>query len=192
MVRVASAVFIGLLSTVSSLVAAAPLQPRYPPQFDYETPALEFVAKKWPTEKNLFFDFSILLSTGAAAVVRQTVNDHQPLWNSYAKVDFNKDNAITGLESQHFNINFVEPNVPSISPENIIASLSQSLNAEFDTSLEQNPDVGYVGVGSAAKFAYILRFRSKADNTPVTAYVSAKDGSVLLTADKDSDPWVAI
>ncbi|KAH8097047.1 hypothetical protein BXZ70DRAFT_308885 [Cristinia sonorae] len=178
MVRIASVLSFGF---VSSLAAAAPLQFSARSGWDVKSAALSYVAQKWQTSSyEVWFDSASASPSGTTAVVRQATND-QPVWNSYANVHFDSSNKVVNFSSQHFDISYVEQNMPTIAVEDAVAAGEKALNAKWtDTDFEYTePDhLGYIAVGNRAKYSYILHFESNTDSTPLTAYISAVNGEV--------------
>ncbi|KAH8101849.1 hypothetical protein BXZ70DRAFT_80529 [Cristinia sonorae] len=192
MVRIASALVFALLSAASGLVAAAPLQPRYPtlPDYDFKGTSVTYVQEKWgvPAE-SLVFDEIVRFGWENGAIVRQTANG-KPLWNSYGLVKYDKDNKIISLEEHRFDITSTEPEVASVDINAAIASVSKTLNSSANP--EDVPELGYIGLGNVAKYVYRVHLFRNNGGALVVAYISASTGQVLLLHHENSDPWWSI
>jgi len=191
MVRIAFALSLSLLS---SLAAAAPVQFSARSAFDIETAAVNFVAKQWGvSSSSLWFDSSETTPTGASALLRQETNA-QPLWNSFANVVFDESNNVVDFNGQHFQITYVEDNMPTIMVDAAVAAGESALNAQWtDTDFQYTePDhLGYIAVGSRAKYEYILHFQSNVDSSPITAYISAVNGEIDWVVNTDTGATIS-
>lgn len=71
--------------------------------------------------------------------------------------------------------------MPTIMVDQAVSAGEQALDATWtDTNFQYTePDhLGYIVVGSRAKYEYILHFQSNTDGTPLTAYISAVNGEI--------------
>lgn len=71
--------------------------------------------------------------------------------------------------------------MPTIGVDTAVAAGESALNAKWtDTDFQYTePDhLGYIAVGTRAKYSYILHFASNTDGTPLTAYISAVNGEI--------------
>ncbi|KAH8094462.1 hypothetical protein BXZ70DRAFT_947548 [Cristinia sonorae] len=105
-----AAALLSLCSVSSFFAVAAPVSDIIPTvqagAFDFNQTSIAYAAKRW--KFNTFFvhfDYTVSNPDGSTtAIVRQKATDVfgenvWPVWNSYGKVDFDKDNKIVGFES---------------------------------------------------------------------------------------------
>jgi len=185
MVLLAAAFTLGL----STFAAASPLQYSSRAGFDVKSVAVSYVAKQWKvSNKEVYFQSSSSSPGGTDALLRQVVND-QPVWNSYADVKFDTNNNVADFDDKHFSFNYVENNMP-----NILLATAVSIGSDFvdatwtDTDWQYTePDhLGYVGVGSRAKYDYVLHFKGNKDAVNYTAYINAFNGVVDWVVETDT------
>ena len=71
--------------------------------------------------------------------------------------------------------------MPTITVDVAVASAQKALDATWtDTDFQyvEPTWLGYVVVGTRAKYDYILHFKTNTDGTPITAYISAVDATI--------------
>ncbi|KAL4244686.1 hypothetical protein ABKN59_010248 [Abortiporus biennis] len=164
------------IAALVSTAVTAPVQ-HVARSFDVKTAAMNYVGEQWNTTPYYFvqFDSSVTGADGITyAFLRQKGND-QPIVNSFATVVFDADGNVTDFSSKYWDIEYVEDDLPTITPAQGVAFAEKALSGTWDGA-----DPGYAYVAGSDKHLYwtfVLNISS--GDQAYEAYISTVNGNVI-------------
>ncbi|KAH8086017.1 hypothetical protein BXZ70DRAFT_558121 [Cristinia sonorae] len=187
-----TAAFLSLLTAMSPFVAAAPASEleiaSTAAAFDFNKASVDYATKRWNTTSALVsFDTTIAHPDGSTtAIVRQNglydwYSPIWPIWNSYGKIEFDKNNKIVGFDSKYYpglttvtsSPYFFAGNPDSVTYlDSLIPGLEATYNA---TSVliygKDKHRAGYWWDGSRTATASVYHLKRKSDGEILTVYL---------------------